>query len=352
MVSKRLPRIGLGMAALGRPGYITLNRTSVLGSERGVQDMKAQAFAVLDKLFETAQPPVWIDCARSYGLSEVFVGDYIKARGIASSNVYLSSKWGYTYVADWNVSLEPGAPHEVKDHSVENFVKQCQETIDNLGNSIDLYQIHSATLESGVLSDERVHAALAAAREKYGWKIGLSVSGVHQDEIIRTAMRILVPATSNSESTQDDTCTDTSQEKQQQQQRQQTRLFDSVQCTFNLLEQGPMQALKEAHDAGMDIIIKEGLANGRILQHPSLLEYAQRLSCSPDQLALGAILAQDWSPSVLSGAVTPQQLESNLGALQVCKKLQEQPELLQEIMAACRMSTADYWQERSSLAWN
>ena len=33
--------------------------------------------------------------------------------------MYVSSKWGYTYVADWKVELEEGAPHEVKDHSLE-----------------------------------------------------------------------------------------------------------------------------------------------------------------------------------------------------------------------------------------
>ena len=26
---------------------------------------------------------------------------------------------GYTYVADWKVELADGAPHEVKDHSLE-----------------------------------------------------------------------------------------------------------------------------------------------------------------------------------------------------------------------------------------
>lgn len=61
----------------------------------------------------------WLDCARSYGLSEKFVGDYLRTNNISPSDVYVSSKWGYTYVADWNVELEDGQPHEVKDHSLE-----------------------------------------------------------------------------------------------------------------------------------------------------------------------------------------------------------------------------------------
>ena len=60
----------------------------------------------------------WLDCARSYGLSEKFVGEFLRSNQIAPSDVYVSSKWGYTYVADWNVSLEKGKPHEVKDHSI------------------------------------------------------------------------------------------------------------------------------------------------------------------------------------------------------------------------------------------
>ena len=131
-----------------------------------------------------------------------------------------------------------------------------------------------------------------------------------------------------------------------------TPLFDSVQCTFNLLEQRPGEALQEAHDQGMDIIIKEGLANGRVLRHPSVMEYAKQLSCDPDQLALAFILAQPFEPRVLSGAVTPEQLESNLRAREVSDKLKDDPSLLKEIAAKCVMDSEEYWADRSALAWN
>jgi aryl-alcohol dehydrogenase-like predicted oxidoreductase len=42
---------------------------------------------------------------------------------------------------------------------------------------LDLYQIHSATLESGVLSAADVLEALAELKAEKGWAIGLSVSG-------------------------------------------------------------------------------------------------------------------------------------------------------------------------------
>lgn len=97
MVSSKavFPRLGLGMAALGRPGYINLDRTSILGSERDVEMMQRQANSVMDSLFATGEA-VWLDCARSYGLSEKFVGEYLRAKNVRPEEVYVSSKWGYS----------------------------------------------------------------------------------------------------------------------------------------------------------------------------------------------------------------------------------------------------------------
>ena len=223
------------------------------------------------------------------------------------------------------VSLEEGEPHEVKDHSVKNFLKQVEETADFVGDYINLYQVHSATFESGILSDSRAHEALRRCRKERGWALGLSVSGPNQNDVLREALTLV----ENGEP-----------------------LFDSVQCTYNVLEQRPCEALQEAHDAGMDIIIKEGLANGRVLKNDSIIMYAKLLGCEPDQLALGCILAQPFEPRVLSGAVTAEQLESNFKALNVSKRLKGNPELLSEIMNSCIMKSEDYWAERSALAWN
>lgn len=318
-----LPRMGLGMAALGRPGYINLDRSAIFGDqERSIDDMQKQANRVMDRLFAIMDVP-WLDCARSYGLSEQFVGEYLRANKIKPQSVYVSSKWGYTYVADWNVALPKGAPHEVKDHSAANFRKQLQETSTHLGDYLDLYQIHSATFESGILTDTEAHQALAKCRRERGWAIGLSVSSPQQSDILLKAMKIEVDG---------------------------QKLFDSVQCTYNLLEQRPGPALLAAAQAGMDIIIKEGLANGRVLRHPRVIEYAQQLDCAPDQLALACILAQPFAPRVLSGAVTEEQLESNLHALALAEKIDTT--LLQEIMDACVMESETYWADRSALAWN
>lgn len=325
--SMQLPRLGLGKAALGRPAYINLNRQAVLGeaNDRSVATMQHYANLVLDRLFQLHDIP-WIDCARSYGLSERFVGEYLQSNKIPSDKVIVSSKWGYTYVADFNVSLAPGAPHEVKDHSVDNFKKQLEETKSIIGKYVKLYQIHSATFESGILTDSKAHEELANAKESLGWRLGLSVSSPNQGEIIRTALKIktasLLP------------------------------LFDSVQCTWNLLEQSAGIALLEAYETGrITIIIKEGLANGRIFQNPYIVHAAQSLSTTPDVLALACILAQPFRPSVLSGAVTPDQLSSNFHALKLLERDDFQ-KLLPTLFEQCRMDSKSYWEERSALSWN
>jgi hypothetical protein len=51
------------------------------------------------------------------------------------------------------------------------------QTDQHLGPFLGLYQIHSATLESGVLGAADVLAALAQLKAEKGWAIGLSVSG-------------------------------------------------------------------------------------------------------------------------------------------------------------------------------
>jgi len=317
------------MAALGRPGYINLNRGEIFGEsdDRTIEKMQSQANQVMDALFASPSSTTpWLDCARSYGLSEKFVGEYLRSHQVAPSDVYVSSKWGYTYVASFQVELPPGAPHEVKDHSTENFLKQLQETDEYLGEYVDLYQIHSATFESGILTDERAHRALADCKAKRGWKMGLSVSSPKQSDVIQEALQIKVDN---------------------------ERLFDAVQCTYNLFEQAPGPALQKAHDEGVDVIIKEGLANGRVLRNKVVQQYATKLSWQPDQLALGCILAQPFQPHVLSGAVTASQLESNLKALNVIEKLQENGgSLLKEIMEACVVDSEEYWAERAALAWN
>src|SRR2546423_4654925 len=141
--------IGLGLAALGRPGYLNLGHGDDLGDDRSVDALERRTHEILDFAHENGVR--YFDAARSYGLAERFLGSWLSARGLSPGDVWVASKWGYTYTADWRVDADPP---EVKDLSVDTFRRQLDETRELLGDHLSVYQIHSATIESGVLDSE------------------------------------------------------------------------------------------------------------------------------------------------------------------------------------------------------
>lgn len=227
--------IGLGLAALGRPGYINLGHAQDLGEDIAVTAMESHAHDVLDAAW--AAGVRYFDAARSYGRAEAFLGSWLTARGLSPADVSVGSKWGYTYTANWQIEAEK---HEVKEHSLPVLQRQIGESRALLGDFLDLYQIHSATLDSGVLQNEAVLAELARLKAA-GLKIGLSLSGERQAETLYRALDVVV---ANGR-----------------------LLFDAVQATWNLLEPSAGAALHAAHAAGLGIIVKEALANGLSLIH-------------------------------------------------------------------------------------
>ena len=208
--------------------------------------------------------------------------------------------------------------HEVKAHSLAALERQFAESRKILGSHLDLYQIHSATLESGVLEDRAILAELVRIGTE-GIVIGLTVSGPRQADVIRRALEVSVDGVNP---------------------------FRSVQATWNLMERSAGDALGEAHDAGWGVIVKEALANGR-LTDPGAPEALRRLAsvrgASADRIAIAAALAQPWSDVVLSGAVTVAQLESNVRALDVTVEPGELAELAEPPDV--------YWAERSARPW-
>ena len=116
-------RIGLGLAALGRPGYINLGHADDLGHDYDLAAMEARAHAVLDAAW--AGGVRYFDAARSYGAAEQFLASWLASRGIAPEAVVVASKWGYTYTAGWQVEAEK---HEVKDHSLPVLRRQSAES--------------------------------------------------------------------------------------------------------------------------------------------------------------------------------------------------------------------------------
>ena len=97
--------------------------------------------------------------------------------------------------------------------------------------------------------------------------------------------------------------------------------FQVVQATWNLLEVSAAPALAEAKAQGMGIIVKEALANGRLTDRHAgdesvpVRRHAAAMGISVDVVAIAAAVSQPWADVVLSGAVTGDQLISNLAAL-------------------------------------
>lgn len=278
-------RIGLGLAALGRPGYLNLGHGDDLGADRSVAALRARAHEALDAAYAGGVRD--FDAARSYGRAEEFLGEWLRDRD--PPDVRISSKWGYVYTAGWEVAADPP---EVKHHDLETFRRQLAETRERLPR-LDLYQIHSATPESGVLENEAVLEAMQQAEVP----LGVSVSGTSQAATLERAREL--------------------------------GIFSAVQATWNLHERAAGPALARAHAAGLTVYVKEALANGRLAKL--------------DATALAAVLQQPWADVVLSGAATVDTLRSNLRARDVV----DAPALdeLEEDSEA-------YWAHRGTLPWN
>jgi aryl-alcohol dehydrogenase-like predicted oxidoreductase len=303
-------RIGLGLASLGRPGYLNLGHGDDLGEDRSVAALRARSFEVLDAAYSAGVR--YLDAARSYGRGEEFLGAWLDER--APDDVVVGSKWGYVYTADWEVAADPP---EVKHHDADTLRRQLEETRANLGDHLDLYQIHSATPDSGVLENEAVLGELRDLRAS-GVAIGLSASGTSQAETIDRALAL--------------------------------GCFDAVQATWNLHERAAGPALARAHDAGLDVIIKEALANGRLgprAPAPELARAAGELGATSDAVALAAVLAQPFADVVLSGVATREALASNLAAAALVL-----PAALLGELGALAEASEDYWSTRSALPWN
>ncbi len=122
-------------------------------------------------------------------------------------------------------------------------------------------------------------------------------------------------------------------------------LFGSLQSTWNVLEPSAGAALADASADGRGVLIKEALANGRLAPASGpLASVANRLRTTPDPIALAAVLAHDWADIVLSGAVTPEQVRSNVAAAELSLGADDLGEL-----GGLAQSAERYWAERAEL---
>ena len=318
-------RLGLGLAATGRPAYITLGRAGALPGDRSPEAMYARTAAVLDAAWCAGVR--YLDVARSYGRAEEFLARWLAGRP-ETGDAIVGSKWGYRYTAAWRLEA---AMHEEKELSLERFEAQLAESRALLGSRLALYQIHSATLESGCLDDRRLLAALVRARRRGAYRaVGLTLSGARSAATLERALAARVDG---------------------------VRVFDCVQATFNLLEPSLAADLARAHAEGVGVIAKEVFANGRLSpanERPEDLPLRERLRAIVDeaghpcdQLALAWVLAHPFVDVALSGAVSAEQVRSHAaaaaaaltpGATAALAALAEPPER--------------YWATRAALPWS
>ena len=318
-------RLGLGLAALGRPAYITLGRSHDLGDDRSVESMFGRSAAVLDAAW--AAGVRYFDVARSYGRAEEFLARWLSERNVSAAAVTVGSKWGYRYTADWRLDA---AVHEQKEHSLARFREQLAQSRALLGERLDVYQIHSATLESGCLDDAALLEALVEGRERGAYRaVGLTLSGAGSAATLERALAVRASG---------------------------VRVFDAVQATFNLLEPSLTRGLAVAHAEGLGVIAKDVFANGRLspandrLEDAALLVTLERAAAAPgltiDGLAMAWVLSHPFVDVALSGAATPAQIASH--ASSVDRPL---PAATRAAVESLVEGPERYWSTRASLPW-
>ena len=180
--------------------------------------------------------------------------------------------------------------------------------------------MHSLTPDSPLFDDGPLLDSLARLRDT-GVAVGFTTSGQGQAETILRAMELTKAGAA---------------------------LFSAVQATWNLSETSAGPALAAASRRELTVIVKEALANGRLVTDPpaALLDVADRHGAARDAVALAAAAAQPWADRVLLGAAGVWQLEANLLAGELDLDAAEL-----ELLAGSPEDPAEYWRRRSELPW-
>ncbi|MCK0131716.1 aldo/keto reductase [Flavobacteriaceae bacterium F08102] len=313
--------LGLGLAAIGRPDYINIrNQTKIDKSQKAFE---TNAFAMLDEAYTLGIR--FFDTAPSYGMGEKYLLKWHTQR--AHKDVHLSTKWGYTYMANWKIGYR--GKHEIKEHSLAKLQEQWSHS-KALLPALALYQIHSATFDSKVLNNTAVLEELYRLKKEHVINLGITSSGIHQAALLKTASEIHL---------------------------YHEPLFDSFQVTYNLFEQSTHNVLRQLLKAGKQVIIKEAMANGRVFpnqQFPNyqktyqiLTKLAHKYHVGMDAIALRFVLDYVKPSLVLSGASNLQQLRENS---KVNSFTLNQSEL--NTLSSLNKNSAHYWSERNALQWN
>ncbi len=310
--------LGLGTAAIGRPQYINIRQEA--HAPLPFSDFEQQGREVLDEAYRLGIR--YFDTAPGYGMAEKLLLRWLEQQ--QDPEIVVATKWGYTYVADF----DPRATqHEVKEHSLKKLKEQWAYSR-QLKPWLKVYQIHSATFASGVLDNKEVLEHLAHLKKEHDLLIGLTTSGADQAELIKHAVEIHADG---------------------------QPLFDLVQVTYNLLDQSVKDVLSLLE--GRRIVIKEALANGRLLPQEKYPHYREcyaymtdlsgKYGTGVDAIALRFVLDSIRPYQVLSGAGLPVHVASNAKALGFQLTTEELDRL-----HSFKIEPSAYWSERKQLGWN
>ena len=315
------PQIGLGTAAIGRPQYINI-KNKVDEDAFELKAFKNKGLQILDLAYELGIR--YFDTAPGYGMAEELLIEWLSGKN--DTSIEIATKWGYTYVANFNPSA---SQHEIKEHSLKKLNEQWQQS-KKLLPYLSTYQIHSATFATGVLENQAVLNRLAELKANYGLKIGITTTGTNQLEVLKKALEVEIEG---------------------------QLLFDAFQVTYNILDQSIAMIFNDAVTKDKRFIIKEALANGRLFPNPNYHHYlpmytylqtlADKYQVGIDAIALRFCLDSIHPFMVLSGASEWQHLLENLKANQFTLTEAEIHTLQQ-----FKTDPEAYWQERSALAWN
>lgn len=312
--------IGFGTAAIGRPQYINIKTAETKPFH------KAQFKQLGIEMLETAYTNGirYFDTAPGYGMAEQILIDWLKTKD--DKSIEIATKWGYSYVANFDPSA---TVHEIKDHSLSQLLMQFEKSKELLP-FLTTYQIHSATLDTGVLDNMEVLSKLAELRDEFGLKIGITTTGNNQIEVLKRSLDVEIGN---------------------------RQLFDVFQVTYNVLDQSLHEVSNELNSHGKRIVVKEALANGRLFRNLNYSNYkplydalesmANKHGEGVDAIAL-AFCKDTLNPfKVLSGASEKVQLVENLKFINISLDEEEI-----KILKSFKVSPFEYWSERKQLGWN
>ena len=313
-------QLGLGTAALGRPQYINLRQEDA--SEFDLESFKQNGINMLEEAYHRGIR--YFDTAPGYGIAEKIVLDWLQTKN--DKTIKIATKWGYTYVANFDAKAKV---HELKEHSLSKLNEQWEVSKD-LVSHLQVYQIHSATLETKVLENKAVLERLAFLKDENQLQMGITTTGTNQVEVIKRALDVSIDG---------------------------NQLFDAFQVTYNILDQSVMSISDELTRQNKTLIIKEALANGRLFRNNKFTHYrklfdylevlAHKHQVGVDAIALNYCGNTIPKSMVLSGASNHMHLEGNIKAKSFTLSEDEFQQL-----NAFRISEAMYWNERKLLAWN